>query len=65
MVADGKVISVLEPKKMSKASPSHLVLVNDLACNALAFAMIQGAISVVYRYHVDMKAKKEADDPLR
>jgi hypothetical protein len=36
-----------------------------LACNALAFAMIQGAISVVYRYHVDMKAKKEADDPLR
>jgi len=52
MVADGKVISVLEPRpQIAKASPSHFVL----ACNALALASVQGALSG------DMRGKKIQD----
>jgi len=64
MVADGKVISVLEPRQPSeprpqiaKASPSHLVF----ACNALALASVQGAISGDMRgKHIQDKAAANA-----
>jgi hypothetical protein len=58
MLADGKVISVLEPRRPSeprpqiaKASPSHFIS----ACNALALASVQGAISG------DMRGKQIQD----
>jgi hypothetical protein len=65
MIADGKVISVLDPPQpseprppqISKASPSHLVL----ACNALALASVQGAISGDMRgKHIQEKAAANA-----
>ena len=64
-LADGKVISVLEPPQpseprppqISKASPSHIVL----ACNALALASVQGAISGDMRgKHIQEKAAANA-----